>query len=323
MTIARKVDSVLTEESVLNGILILNRPKVLNAINNEMTNKISSILNQWKKTKKWILVKGAGEKSFCAGGDVRSIVETQTLDDARRFFKTQYTLDYTIATLDIPYVSFIDGITMGGGVGLSVHGKYRVATERTLFAMPETAIGLFPDVGGSHFLSRLPSQFGMYLGLTGFRLRGTDVLGAKIATHYCESSALPELEKELRSLSDPRLIGSVLDKHCVTSTKGQDVLTKNAEMIEKLFTAESVEGIFYNLERDGSEWSLKTLEVSFRNSRPEQQKFKFFHVFTDTENDVATKSEGHFPRIETWTSIAIGRVFENGISFGASFCGRQ
>ena len=111
------------------------------------------------------------EKSFCAGGDVISLVTKSPLA-AEEFFRTEYTLNHLIGTYSIPYVAFISGITMGGGVGISVHGKYRVATEKTLFAMPETAIGLYPDVGGSHFLPRLRGKLGMYLGLTGQRLKG-------------------------------------------------------------------------------------------------------------------------------------------------------
>lgn len=118
-----------------------------------------------------VIVKGAGAKAFCAGGDVRSLVE-QPPSYGEEFFRTEYSLNHLIGTYKIPYVALIDGITMGGGVGISVHGKYRVATEKTMFAMPETSIGLFPDVGGSHFLPRLEGKLGIYLGLTGYRLKG-------------------------------------------------------------------------------------------------------------------------------------------------------
>lgn len=134
-------DFVLCEEINGKGIATLNRPKVLNAVNFEMVEKMLAALTKWQNTMSLIIVKGAGEKAFCAGGDVRTIVEADTSEVGKKFFATEYTMNYTIGNLKIPYIALIDGITMGGGVGLSVHGKYRIATERTLFAMPETAIG--------------------------------------------------------------------------------------------------------------------------------------------------------------------------------------
>merc|ERR1719505_465986 len=139
-----------------------------------------------------VLIKGAGEKAFCAGGDVRAIAEAGLKGDKlpQQFFREEYILNYLTGTMKTPYVALIDGITMGGGVGFSVHGPFRVATERTLFAMPETAIGLFPDVGGSHALPKLHGSLGMYLALTGCRLKGRDVKHAGIATHYVSSGQM-------------------------------------------------------------------------------------------------------------------------------------
>jgi len=146
-----------------------------------------------------------GGKAFCAGGDVRAVTESATAGQSlyRDFFREEYLLNGLIGTLHIPYIALIDGITMGGGVGLSVHGRYRVATERTLFAMPETKIGLFPDVGSSYVLPRLGGKLGLFLALTGERLKGGDVFKAGIATHGCESSKLQALEQDLISL-DPK-----------------------------------------------------------------------------------------------------------------------
>lgn len=169
-------DLVLTEEIGDKGILTLNRPKALNAVNYDMVNEFSIALDKWKNTKSLILVKGSGGKAFCAGGDVRSIVEADGPEVGTQFFRTEYVMNHRIGNLKIPYISLIDGICMGGGVGISVHGRYRVVTEKTLFAMPETAIGLFPDVGGSYFLPRLQGKLGYYLGLTGFRLKGKHFL---------------------------------------------------------------------------------------------------------------------------------------------------
>jgi 3-hydroxyisobutyryl-CoA hydrolase len=141
-------------------------------------------MKPWESQKSLVLIKGAGEKSFCAGGDVRAVVENGATEDSKNFFREEYRLNALIGSYKIPYVAIIDGITMGGGVGLSVHGKYRVATERTMFAMPETAIGLFPDVGGGHFLPRMTGKLGLFLGLTGFRLKGITEIFTQSSFHH-------------------------------------------------------------------------------------------------------------------------------------------
>lgn len=255
---------LLAEEINDKGLLTLNRPKALNAANFEMVEKFHAALNKWHDTKSLIIVKGVGGKAFCAGGDVRSIVETESIENAKKFFKTEYETNYKLGTLKIPYVALIDGITMGGGVGISVHGRYRVATERTLFAMPETAIGLFPDVGGSYFLPRLQGKLGLYLGLTGFRLKGIDVLRAGIATHYCESSSIPALEHALLNLKTETEIEKVLNKFCPV-VSGEFVLAKHLKQINKCFGASTVEGILKNLAKDNSEWAEQTIKVKKKN----------------------------------------------------------
>lgn len=252
---------VLSEEINDKGVLTLNRPKALNAVNYEMVEKVHVQLRQWQKTKSLILIKGAGEKAFCAGGDVRTIVEAKDPSLGRNFFRTEYMTNYMIGTLKIPYVALIDGITMGGGVGMSVHGKYRVATERTLFAMPETAIGLFPDVGGSYFLPRLAGKLGLYLALTGARLKGKDVLNVGIATHYCDSSKIAEVEQAIIALKNANDVGNVLDKLCPSDNSSEFSLTKHLDQINKCFAAPTIEGILANLEKDKSEWAQKTIQV--------------------------------------------------------------
>lgn len=173
--------------------VILNRPKALNALNLPMIRKLTPLYKVATANRKaWqqddetslILMKGAGEKAFCAGGDIVAIAKGDE-QVQRQFFAEEYVLDYLTHTTTKPQVAILNGITMGGGVGLSVHGRYRVATPTTLFAMPETGIGFFTDVGGSHFLPRLPGFYGMFLGLTGHRLKGREVLDCGIATHYC------------------------------------------------------------------------------------------------------------------------------------------
>lgn len=162
-------DSVLFETINKAGIVTLNRPKALNALNLEMVNEMYPTLRKWETQKKLVIVKGTGEKAFCAGGDVRAVTEAAKAGEklGENFFRAEYQINRLIGNYSIPYIAFIDGITMGGGLGISVHGQYRIATERTMIAMPETQIGLFPDVGGTFFLPRLAGNLGLYLGLTG------------------------------------------------------------------------------------------------------------------------------------------------------------
>ncbi|XP_031625284.1 3-hydroxyisobutyryl-CoA hydrolase, mitochondrial isoform X2 [Contarinia nasturtii] len=253
-------DLVLAEDVGDKGVLILNRPKALNSANFEMVDKFARVLDKWHNTKSLIIVKGAGGKAFCAGGDVKTIVEADTADVGKKFFGTEYVMNHMIGNLQIPYVALIDGITMGGGVGISVHGRYRIATEKTLFAMPETAIGLFPDVGGSYFLPRLQGKLGYYLGLTGFRLRGQDVLHAGVATHYCESAKIPEIEKVLLDLKDTKDVDSVINDFC-PKPKSKFILAKHLDQINKSFNASSIEEILSNLEKDNSEWAQQTIKT--------------------------------------------------------------
>lgn len=252
--------SVLATESSNKGMIIINRPKALNAINLEMVRKIYKHLKKCEKSKSLMIIKGTGEKAFCAGGDVRALVDAGPTEESKSFFREEYTTNALIGNYKIPYIAIIDGITMGGGVGLSVHGKYRVATDRTLFAMPETAIGLFPDVGGSYFLPRLQGKLGLYLGLTGYRLRGADVFHAGIATHFCESSKIPDLEAALLNCPDADDVPDLLQSFHSKPEKPfslQPVL----EQINKNFAASSVEGILESLQNDDSDWAKKTLEV--------------------------------------------------------------
>lgn len=242
------------------GLITLNRPKALNAINLDMVRQIYGAMKSWQDKKGLVVIKGAGEKSFCAGGDVRAVVENGPVDSSRNFFREEYRLNALISGYKPDYVAIVDGITMGGGVGLSVHGKYRVATERTMFAMPETAIGLFPDVGGGHFLPRLQGKLGLYLGLTGFRLKGKDVTKAGIATHYVESKDLEALEKELVATTNSAEVAAVLNKFNVKDT-AEFVLAKNMSQINQCFSGPTVEAIVANLEKDGSEWAQSTLKT--------------------------------------------------------------
>lgn len=194
------------EYSPSNGLLTytLNRPKNLNALNLEQVIHMDKQLRSLRSDRACtaILLKGEGDKAFCAGGDVlqiaRSAVESHS-DWNRKWFSSEILLNYLISTLEKPVISIWKGIVMGGGVGLSIYGSHRIATESTIFAMPETSIGFFPDVGGSYFLSHLVKQpgLGLYLGMTGHRLTGADTLRCGLATHFVESSKLEDLTTDL------------------------------------------------------------------------------------------------------------------------------
>lgn len=187
----------------------LNRPKKLNSLNGSMVRKIIPRLQEWAKSELAgvVIVKGSG-RAFCAGGDVAALAQwnktgAEGQQKSSDYFGLEYKLDHLIATYTKPYVAFMDGITMGGGVGLSIHAPFRIATENTLFAMPETTIGFFPDVGASFFLPRMEGALGTYLALTSEQLRGVDAFYHGVATHYIHSSTLPQLEARLAELQFP------------------------------------------------------------------------------------------------------------------------
>ncbi|CAH0558858.1 unnamed protein product [Brassicogethes aeneus] len=255
-------EDVLIQNVDDKGIICLNRPKALNSLNLSMVRKIYPTLAKWEKEKTLVIVKGAGDKAFCAGGDVKAVVESafEGGDLGNQFFREEYICNGLIGSYKIPYIAFIHGIVMGGGVGLSVHGKYRVATEKTLFAMPETQIGLFPDVGGTYFLPRLGGQLGYYLALTGFRLKGSDVMKAGIATHFVQSDDLHNLEQELLQCKNENDVQYTLKKFHVKDLP-EFSLTKDLDKINYTFASDTVEGIVQKLENDCSEWGQQTLKL--------------------------------------------------------------
>lgn len=238
-----------------------------------------------------MVVTGAGEKAFCAGGDVRSLYDAGKAGDysvGSDFFNAEYTLDYLIGTYTKPICSIVDGITMGGGVGVSMHGRYVVATERTLFAMPEAALGLFPDVGASHFLTKTrasaqspPSSVAMavYLGLTGARLKGAELKRLGLATHFVPAASVPDLIGRLKSViatgtdvdEADRKINDVLREfeHGVDDAIPEESVLHCGDAIERCFSKASVEAIVSELtastaaagrEGDWARASLKAIE---------------------------------------------------------------
>ncbi|KAF5295068.1 hypothetical protein FQA39_LY13219 [Lamprigera yunnana] len=275
------------------GVITLNRPKSLNALSLSMIEQILSKLIKWEKDKKLVIIKGAGERAFCAGGDVR-LMAKDCLKGGRtgiNIFRTQYMTSGCIGRYKIPYVALIDGVVMGGGVGLSIHGHYRIATEHTLFAMPEVAIGLIPDVGASYFFPRLQGNLGTYLALTGYRLKGSDVYEAGIATHYCESQYLHEIENSLLKCNNHSDIKRVLEKFNKKDEKPFS-LEPVMNQINKCFAPPTIELILNELESDGTEWSKETLRM-LRKMSPTSLKItmKALHYGTSLDLDECLQME--------------------------------
>lgn len=200
------------------GVLTLDRPKALNALTLEMIEALDAALDQHvdDPAVRVLVLRSTSARAFCAGGDMRRIRELCVGGEfglAGRFFAAEFALNRRLASLDKPIVALVDGICMGGGLGLSVHGRFRVATELAVFAMPETALGYFPDVGGSHFLPRLPSALGRWLGLTGARVDGTEAVSLGIATHLVPQARLEALVAALAALGPTESVAEVLDRH--------------------------------------------------------------------------------------------------------------
>ncbi len=249
---------VLTRRENRVGHISLNRPKALNALNTAMCEAISEALLEWREDETIIAVilDHADGRGFCAGGDVarvrRSVIEDGG-EAGRAFFRGEYRMNHLLFTYPKLALAFMDGVTMGGGVGLALPCRYRVATENTLFAMPEGAIGLFPDVGAGWYLPRLPGRIGTFLALTGARLDGAECLWAGLATHYLPSERGAEATK--RIAEQPDAIDAILNELSVEPPPAR--LARNAERIDRLFAADRLEDILAALEADPSEWAGK------------------------------------------------------------------
>lgn len=259
------------------GTIELDRPKALNALTLDMIRAMHPALEAWEDDDavKAVLIKGAGEKAFCAGGDVRAVYRS-IVDDlggkgpselSKVFFLEEYQLNHAIHAFSKPYVALLDGVTMGGGVGLSIHGSHRIATERLMFAMPETGIGLFPDVGGGWFLPRLPGETGLYLALTGARLDAAGACALGLATHFVPAARVEGLEAALATtLADAgdgrAAINDVLDR--MSEDPGPDPLAPHRDIIDRCFAKESVTAILDALDREaatGSDFARQTRET--------------------------------------------------------------
>jgi len=247
------------------GTLLMNRPRALNALDIGMIRGIRAALGAWRDDAavKLVVLEGAGGKAFCAGGDIRGLRDAAAAGDRasiEAFFSEEYALNLGIARFGKPWVPLIDGVCMGGGIGVSVHNGPRVATESALLAMPETAIGFFPDVGTSYVLPRLPAGLGAWLALTGARLKSADAVHAGLATHFVPRARLPELRAALVESGD----ASAVERFAESSPPASFEAHRDA--IRRCFAADTVPGILRALEVEGTDWAAEQAAVLRRMS---------------------------------------------------------
>jgi enoyl-CoA hydratase len=252
-----------------DGLVVvgLNRPRALNALTLDMVRALDAGLRAWRDdpAAHAVLIKGAGERAFCAGGDIRLLYELLVREGpevAAGFYAVEYPMNARLHHLPKPWIALLDGITMGGGVGISVHGSHRIATERTVFAMPETGIGLFPDVGATYVLPRLPGAIGMYLGLTGARLGAADCLHVGLATHFVPAARLGELEAALAAAdlsAGPAAVDRVLEGFA--ADPGPPGLPALRERIDAAFGAPTLAAVLENLAAGADDFARAQLEA--------------------------------------------------------------
>ncbi len=250
-------DDIITQTENRVGLIRLNRPKALHALNTPMCRAMADMLLTWRDDDavEAVMIDHAEGRGFCAGGDIRMLAESGAKDgiEARAFFHLEYQLNHLLFYYPKPVIAFMDGITMGGGVGISQPAKFRVATENTRFAMPETGIGLFPDVGGGWYLPRLPGRIGQFLALTGARLDGAECYALGLATHYVPAESLQEAKD--RIAINPDRISGTLGQLSVTPPDAR--IIGNMDNINRLFASDDYEEILAALEADGSDWAMK------------------------------------------------------------------
>lgn len=264
-------EELLIRREGIAGIISLNRPKAIHALTLRMCQAMSATLAEWAADPriKAVILDHAEGRGFCSGGDINLLRQSALGDGGvagRRFFFEEYRLNHQLFTYAKPVVAFMDGITMGGGVGISLPAKYRVATENTRFAMPETGIGLFPDVGGGWYLSRLDGRMGQFLALTGARLDGSECLWSGLATHYLTSDTLPEAKQRIAHGHD---IGGVLAALAVTPPEPK-IAAHDAD-IRRHFASDTFEEILAALEGDDAEWAAREL-ATLRTKSPQTCK---------------------------------------------------
>ncbi|KWV49644.1 3-hydroxyisobutyryl-CoA hydrolase [Bradyrhizobium macuxiense] len=258
-------DLIVRREGAL-GVIRLNRPKAINALSLEMSQGVDAALDRFENDPDVavVLLEGAGERGLCAGGDIRGLWESSKVkgDLGKVFWRQEYIMNARIAKYPKPYVAFMDGLVMGGGVGLSAHGRHRVVTEKTKLAMPEVGLGFFPDVGGTYLLSRTPGELGTYFGLTGTTMNGPDAIYSKFADAVVPSAKLPTLREALTKVA-PGASSAQIDRLIAgfaTGEKAGPVAALQAK-IDGWFARGRMEDIVAALQADGSDLALGTLKT--------------------------------------------------------------
>lgn len=279
-----ETEDVLFEARGGVGFITLNRPKALNALTLPMIRALGSQLAAWQEDTRIhaVVIRGAGERAFCAGGDVRAVWQAGKDGDplTEVFFREEYRLNRLIHSFAKPYVALIDGITMGGGVGVSVHGSHRVVGDRTLLAMPEVGIGLFPDVGGTYFLPRLPGRLGLFLALTGWRLSAADAIFCGLATDYLPSERMAALADAFAEVDWASDDAEALVDRAIARFKTEPAaseLAAHRDLIAQCFSARSVEAILAALDAAGDDWTAKVAAI-IRKQSPTSLKVTYAQV---------------------------------------------
>ena len=253
-------DLIVTTEGAV-GRLRLNRPKAIHALNAAMCAGILDALEAWRADEavRCVVIDHAEGRGFCAGGDIRMLAGSGATDgaDARDFFHTEYRMNHRLFTYVKDTVAFMDGITMGGGVGVSQPCRYRVATEHTRLAMPETGIGLFPDVGGGWYLSRLPGRIGQYLALTGARLDGAEALTLGLATHYLPAARVEQAKA--RIIAEPEAIATVLTS--LAEPAPEATILSHRDDIDRLFASDDLDEVLAALAADDGAFARATRDT--------------------------------------------------------------
>jgi enoyl-CoA hydratase len=266
MAFALTSGDVLAEQRGALGLLTLNRPAVLNALNEAMVEGITRALLAWRDDPaiRHVAIRGMGGKAFCAGGDIRQIYEQGRAGkqaEVLTFWREEYRLNALIHAYPKPYIALIDGVVMGGGVGVSLHGSHRLAEPNYLFAMPEVGIGFFPDVGATYALPRLPGAFGTYLALTGARIKRADALMLGLATHAVAAGSQSAI---LDALADGEAVDAIAARH--VEAAGEAPLLAHAETIHRIFSLPDVPAILAALKADGGSFAASTLEMMHAKS---------------------------------------------------------
>jgi len=278
-------DDVLVRREAAAGILSLDRPKAIHSLTLDMVRAMTGALLEWRDDPavEAVIVDHAEGRGFCAGGDI-NLLRRSALEDGgvsgRQFFFEEYRLNHLLFTFPKPVVAFMDGITMGGGVGISQPAEFRVATGNTSLAMPETGIGLFPDVGGGWYLSRLPGRLGQFLALTGARLDGGECLWAGIATHYLPDEELGQAKE--RIAAHPGRIAGILAELAATQPTAR--IEGNAPKIARLFASDRYEDILASLSAGQGAWAAKEL-ATLRTKSPQSCKVALRQLSQSTQLD--------------------------------------